>query len=716
MSAAVNSEPVDLLVVEAGERVGASVCAALLAQLGATVFVLESDGSAPPRHGLSSKSRWRDLLMAGKHSVYLDDEPLVEELMTRADVVITSSDITPGDRIATGPRRLRPSAQIVCDITAWGRGGPCTGQAHCETQMQALSGILGTTGAEDGPPMPVPIPLIETLCGVQAAGAVLAAARLVMRGGPGQHIDMALYDTGFTAMSSFFSRLLIDQSNASEVRRIGSRHTLSAPWNVYRARDGWALICTGSDLQWQRLCELMSRTELARDARYAKSADRVARVAEVDSVVQAWVADRSVAECVDALCSASIAGGPIVPIEGYPRDQNLMHRQMIQQLKMPNGAPLRYAAASPLGMRRNVPPGLTVVPARGTAHSLATSLLKRRLARVANTIPAGAPLAGLRVIEIGHYTTAPICTRHLAALGAEVIKIEPPGGEASRHWPPLDRGQSVYYTISNSDKRSVMLDLTRESDRSALRTLLSDADALIENLKPGVLGRHGFSPDEIEILNPRLVYCAISGFGSDSIYAGRAAFDTVIQGMSGLMHLLRGAGTPVKTGISTADVLGASMAVVAVLGALAQRDKTGRGQFIDLSMQDVLVWATQTAWEDPPGSADSVVAPCRDGFLLVRAEKVPEGLAGLSQDEAVQRLRQLGVDAVQIRTPSQVIADPQTAARGLHFKVRDERGEWPALAVPLRLLGTPPVVRRPGPELAHDNSTILNSLAARAAV
>ena len=155
-------------------------------------------------------------------------------------------------------------------------------------------------------------------------------------------------------------------------------------------------------------------------------------------------------------------------------------------------------------------------------------------------------------------------------------------------------------------------------------------------------------------MNPRLRLLRDLGFGSDSIYAGRAAFDTVIQGMSGLMHLLRGAGTPVKTGISTADVLGASMAVVAVLGALAQRELTGRGQFLDLSMQDILVWATQTAWEDRPNSADDLVAACRDGFLLVRADRVPEGLAALSQEEALQRLQQLGVEAVQIRTPAQV--------------------------------------------------------------
>ena len=167
--------------------------------------------------------------------------------------------------------------------------------------------------------MPIPLPLIETLCGIQAAGAVLAAARLVSSGGPGQRIDMALYDTGFTAMSSFFARLLVEPSGANEARRIGSRHPLSAPWNVYRARDGWTLICTGSDLQWRRLCELMDRSELAQDARYAKSVDRVARVAEVDGVVQSWVSDLTVAQCVDALCSAALLADRSVPIDGYPR-------------------------------------------------------------------------------------------------------------------------------------------------------------------------------------------------------------------------------------------------------------------------------------------------------------------------------------------------------------------------------------------------------------
>ena len=290
-----------------------------------------------------------------------------------------------------------------------------------------------------------------------------------------------------------------------------------------------------------------------------------------------------------------------------------------------------------------------------------------------------------------------------------MIKIEPPEGEASRLWPPMDRGQSVYYTISNSDKRSLMLDLAaRVRSRCVASHCSTDADALIENLKPGALAKHGFSPDEIETLNPRLVYCAISGFGSDSIYAGRAAFDTVIQGMSGLMHLLRGAGMPVKTGISTADVLGASMAVVAVLGAWRSVTVTGRGQFIDLSMQDILVWATQTAWEDRPNSADgcdfSVPQHAATDFCWLRADRnCQRDLRRCRKKRLCSVCSSLGWRLCTIRTPAQVIGDPQQPARRLHFKVRDERGEWPALAVPLRLLGTPPRVSVPGPALAHDN-------------
>src|SRR6185312_3453732 len=167
-------------------------------------------------------------------------------------------------------------------------------------------------------------------------------------------------------------------------------------------------------------------------------------------------------------------------------------------------------------------------------------------------------------------------------------------------------------------KRSLVLDLRGAEGAEVLARLLATADVLVENLKPGALAKFGFPPDRLVALNPRLVYCAITGFGADSIYADRPAFDMVIQAMSGFMTALAPGATPLKSGISTADTMGAEMAVVAVLAALEERARSGRGQCIDLSMQDISAWLTETAWNERRSPLAAMIAVA-DGYVLAEA-------------------------------------------------------------------------------------------------
>ena len=704
-----------LCVVEIGTRIGAAVCGSLLAQLGATVVAVESTSSLPV-----SKAHHREQLVAGKLSFAPNvadpaDRQLTADILACADVIIASSDT---DRVDLQSLVSHRSDQIVCDVTAFGQGGPLAGRPCLDAEIQALTGMADTTGLPDEPPVATALPLVEHLAGMHAAGAVVAAVRSRRLNGTGQPIDIALHDCAFAAMSSFLTRLL-HAGEAADIRRLGNRHALSAPWNVYRAQDGWLLICTGSDVQWRRLCALMGRPELATDDRFATSVDRVKRVAMVDAEVQSWVGGRSVAECVDALASASIPSGPIAPIERFPREANLDYRRMICRVADPdrsNG--VIFVPGSPLAMNRT--PGLspTRLPRQGEDRAAVEDLVQKkknecgRSPSMARERTSTMPLSGVRVIEIGHYTTAPVAARFLASIGAEVIKVEPPDGEASRAWPPIDRGQSVFYTVNNSDKRAVTLDLNTESGCRSLRRLLQSADVLIENLKPGTLARRGFAPADLERLNPRLVYCAISGFGANSLYPGRPAFDTVVQAMSGLMDLIRSGGSPVKTGISTADVMGAAIAVLSVLAALEWRDATGVGQSVDLSMQDIVAWATQTAWN---GKADSAAGwqavACRDGYALeFEPDASRTGARDITRCAFVEERERCGARVVPVLSPAEMMAAEQTRARRLYLTVSDERGEWPALATTLRLLGTPSVVARPGPALGCDNAAILGPL------
>jgi crotonobetainyl-CoA:carnitine CoA-transferase CaiB-like acyl-CoA transferase len=557
------------------------------------------------------------------------------------------------------------------------------------------------------------------MTGVCAAASTVAALRIQRACGAGQRIDMALYDCAFQAMATFLPRPLA--GNPDPIRRAGNRHAMIAPWNVYQARNGWVLICVGSDAQWQRLCGIMHRADLLTATRFARTADRVAHAAEIDAVVQTWVGGQTVEACVAALNEAQIPCGPIVRIDGYPREPNLEHRGMIRHLRDPATGRDIILPSSPLHMSASPGRAPARIPAADADHEDVRQLAAARAPR-ATTRPTNMPaaaLAGVRILEIGHYTTVPLATRLLASLGAEVIKIEPPEGEATRDWPPLQCGQGYFFTYTNADKRSLVLDLQREADTAVLRDLIRTADVLIENLKPGALARRGFSPEAVAALNAALITCSISGFGAHSLYAGRPAYDSVVQAMSGLMDVVRSGGIPLKTGISTADLLGAEMGVLAVLAALAYRDRTGRGQYIDLSMQDITAWLTQTAWNDAGASPPCVIA-CRDGHVLVDGPPAPidafaRDAHHLTKREVAARLAERNIPAAPVLTVHEMLAEPRTSVRELWFHATENSPTWPLLASPLRLTATPSVVRKPMPALGRDTDAILAALRKAAA-
>jgi crotonobetainyl-CoA:carnitine CoA-transferase CaiB-like acyl-CoA transferase len=244
----------------------------------------------------------------------------------------------------------------------------------------------------------------------------------------------------------------------------------------------------------------------------------------------------------------------------------------------------------------------------------------------------------------------------------------------------------------------------------------------VENTKPGTLAKFGLSPSEIQALNPRLVYCAISGFGAQSLYAARPAFDMVIQAMSGFMTALRPDGIPLKSGISTADTMGAEMAMVAVLGALEYRDRTGMGQYIDLSMQDITCWLTETVWNGETVKRPIVIA-CSDGFVMVEASEVelrnvlttscgvaPEQLAQQSRTEIVRLIDGLGLAAAPVNSIRESSELPQTHQRRLWYTMSEDALDWPMLGSPLRLHLTPPEVSHPAPDVNQDGNAILAEL------
>ncbi len=246
------------------------------------------------------------------------------------------------------------------------------------------------------------------------------------------------------------------------------------------------------------------------------------------------------------------------------------------------------------------------------------------MAGVAHTAPG--ILDGIRVLDFTAMMSGPYATRLMADLGAEVIKIEPPEGDHIRARPPTRQGRSTYFAQLNAGKKSLALDLKKPEAIDIVKQLVAGADVVVENYRPGVMQRLGLDCETLTAINPRLVYCSISGFGQTGSWAGRSAYAPVLHAGSGFdianLQYQDGVERPLKNGIFIADVLGGSLAFGAVQAALFKAFRSGRGEQIDLSLMDamlgMLVYECQEA-QFPAERRRPLYQPtkARDGFLLV---------------------------------------------------------------------------------------------------
>ena len=245
----------------------------------------------------------------------------------------------------------------------------------------------------------------------------------------------------------------------------------------------------------------------------------------------------------------------------------------------------------------------------------------------------GGPLAGLRIIDLTRVLAGPLATQLLGDLGAEIIKVEPPGrGDETRGFAPFIGGESHYFIGLNRGKRSVVLDLRKPEGADILRQLVGTADVIIENFRPGVMDRLGLGANALMTLNPRLIYCAISGFGLTGPLRDQPSFDIVTQALTGVLSVNGEQGrAPVKMGLPIGDMSGGVFGAIAILSALHERSTTGRGRLIDVSLYDgtmsLLGYLSQLAFltgknPEPMGSAHPSVVPyggfpAHDGTIII---------------------------------------------------------------------------------------------------
>jgi crotonobetainyl-CoA:carnitine CoA-transferase CaiB-like acyl-CoA transferase len=706
-----NAPLADMLIVEFGHRLAVRACSSLLAQAGATIIMVEPQASRSyPRDARSQ------IFAGGKLSICWDpsnaaDRARVRALIEEADVVLLSTDV--GNDMSADIDRACKARPVVCDITATGSTGPLAAQPLSDAAIQALCGILDTTGLADGPPIRIGIPVVELSTAIYAAVAIVAVWRTWRTHRISQRIDMALYDVAVNALTTF----LPGHFGGGATKRLGNGHSMGVPWNAYPAVNGWVLLCSTSDADWRTICGLIGRPKLASDARFAELAGRVANRAHIDRLVSAWTRRHSVNDCLTTMSKAGLACGEIVPLATLLNEPNLIHRGRMIHPSEPHSRLDRTVIGPVIKLGHEGTLRLSRIPSPGEDDCEVQSLVAQRRASLScrqtgQPRPTQFALANLRVVEIGHFTTAPLVARHLAMLGAQVIKVEPPEGEMARRWSPHRNGLSLFFVMSNSGKKSIAIDLRSSDGRSKLSELVADADVLVENMKPGSLARLGFSSNALREINPRLIYCAISGFGADSIYKGKRAFDTVVQAMSGIMDASRYDGLPLKSGISIADISGGQFGLLAILEALVRRDRTGEGQLIDISMQDAGAWLAQAADRLCDGTCPvATVLQCRDGYILaetLNGAPIPAGLVeharNLTSHDAMQACRGSGVDCVPVQAISGVVDHPQTIARDLIVDRSSPDGTgWKLLRSPFRFSATPPRVGDPIGKLSEED-------------
>lgn len=385
-----------------------------------------------------------------------------------------------------------------------------------------------------------------------------------------------------------------------------------------------------------------------------------------------------------------------------------------------------------------------------------------------------APLAGLKVVELARILAGPWIGQTLADLGADVVKVEAPEGDDTRRWgPPFVRnadgseGDAAYFHACNRGKRSVVADLRSEAGRALVRDLAAGADVFVENFKVGALAKYGLDYASLHALNPRLVYCSITGFGQDGPYAARAGFDAMIQAMGGIMSLTgEPDGGPQKIGVAFADLFAAQHGVIAIQAALLQRARTGHGQHIDIALLDSMVgmlanqamnYLVSGASPTRMGTAHPNIVPYQafaagDGALMLavgndaqfarlcevlevqqlaadrrfatnadrvrhRAVLVPllsDAFARQARDDVLAKLEAQGVPAGPINAVAEVFDDPQVRHRGLQIEldapdVAD--GRMPGVRTPIRFSDATLVLDRPSPRLGAHTQEVTAALA-----
>jgi crotonobetainyl-CoA:carnitine CoA-transferase CaiB-like acyl-CoA transferase len=767
-----------LRIVEIGSAAAASYCSRLFADFGATVQKVEPPQGDPLRRAapLTSKGRsaWFAFLNFNKSSIVLDPgdagaSPRLTELIGHCDILIDGRDVDPADCPAfdlAALRRKNPGL-IHLDVSWFGRQGPYAKFEATDSTIRALTGLIKLVGPAEGPPMHAPdfqTGIVAGLWGfIAAASSVLGR----MQDGQGRASSLSIFEssiavTEYTMFESFV--------HGDIMRRIGvNRFWPTFPVGIYETKQGWLGVTTVTPAQWRAFCEMLGFHELRDDATLSMGVDRLQRMEEIESKFIPKLKQRTAQEWFAEGLRRKI---PIVPVPGIG--------DLIGDAeKRARGAIVPIVIGDETGFTAGSMQRLTATPPRrGGAVPDIGEVQAGMVGGAAAHVPApkaGAakrlPLEGVRVIDFSMGWAGPICTRTLADLGADVVKIE--AIQYPDWWRGVDRRpayvlermyeKSVRYCIMNRNKRGITLDLTRPQGLQLAKRLLVDADLVVDNYSVEVLPKLGLGYEVLSRLNPKLVMMSMSAFGTGSAHRDCRAYGSTLEQGSGLPSVVGDAnGPPVMSHIAFGDAVGGLNGCAAVLIALVHARLTGQGQFIDLAQIECMMpfaapWIIahsvdgQTPVKYGNRHPDFVPHGCfacagSDNWIVVAvssdamwpqlckllgrpdwaADEALKRSAGRRRiedeieaavsawtalrtpDDAMNALQAAGVASGVARLPIELLSDPQLHARGFIQEIdRAFIGRHPQPSMPFREVDRPFAIRSAPPTLGEHNREIL---------
>jgi crotonobetainyl-CoA:carnitine CoA-transferase CaiB-like acyl-CoA transferase len=738
-----------LRVVEIGDLPAGAYAARLFADFGAEVIKVEPSAGDPNRSFpplINGGSGWFAYLNYGKKSVLADKIDL-DALLGGADVLIDS----------TGTDHAAYPHLVAVDLSWFGKSGPYRDFKASDAVCRALAGFVQLIGPQEGPPLTLP----DYQSAIMGGLAAFIPAMAALLGRQSLRYEVSVHEA--TIALAEYQAIEAWATDTPQKRWGFNRFTPTYPMGVYRCKQGSIGITIVTPAQWKSFCDLLDMPDLGRHPRLVMGPERLAQADALEARFVPRFLERTAEEWFAAGLELRLPFAIVPNMEEVLRWPVFRDRKAIVPIKL--GDRVVEAPGSPFHLTRTPANFGGTVPKIGEHDG---TIAPRRVTAPAAT--KARPLEGLRIVDLSMGWAGPICTRNLADLGADVIKIEACG--YPDWWRGVDNRletvtQRLYekssrFNIMNRGKRAITLDLTVPDGVALAKALVKDADAVIENYSAEVLRKFGLDYAELAKVNPSLVMVSMAAFGATGPWRETRAYGSTLEQGSGLPSVGgRAQDPPMMNHLAYGDAVGGLNACSAMLVALLHRRETGEGQFIDLSQVQCMLpftaaWAIEQSANGrvapragnrhplfvphgvfPSAGADKWVSiavtddatwPALARFIglddpalataaarRANEDRIETAIATWtttrSPDEAMETLQTAGVAAGAVRHPMELLDDPHLKARGFwQWIERAYVGRHPQPSPPYRDEEAPIAVRTPAATLGQYNEEVLGGL------